>query len=141
MKHPDGICRDYVTTTGTVPVEEIGVELGLTSLTGKLDDAFGKVVSEFDTLHYNHKRLSRKVANLNTEGGGGQVVIKINDKEVKRTEGTHYHPKFEQICNYAKWHKNVFLMGEAGTGKTTVAKQVADALDVDYGHLHHHCQC
>jgi len=113
--------RQYVTTQGVVPPKQIAQDLKL--------EEFSKSIGKAFTL------LDNKVKNIDTNGGGGEVVIKINDKEVKRMEGEHYHPKFNTICNYAKWHKNVFLVGEAGTGKTTIASQVANAFDLDFAHL------
>ena len=67
--------------------------------------------------------------------GGGDTVIKINDVEIKRDDKVIYHTKFEEICNFSKMYKNVMLVGEAGTGKTTVAEQVADAFDLSFKHL------
>lgn len=59
------------------------------------------------------------------------VKIELNGKLICDPE-KHYHPKFEQIVKYAKLDGNVMLVGEAGTGKTTTAEQVAEALNLDF---------
>ena len=112
--------HSYVTTNGVVDAKQIINDINLKSLV--------------DDVNKNMNTLSRRV---NNSGGGGSsdIVIIANNKEVKRIKGEHHHPKFKTIVNYSLWHKNVFLVGEAGTGKTTVAGQVAKSLDLNFAHL------
>ena len=116
----DPMAHSYVTTNGVVDAKQIINDINLKSLV--------------DDVNKNMNTLSRRV---NNSGGGGssEIVIIANNKEVKRIKGEHHHPKFKTIVNYSLWHKNVFLVGEAGTGKTTVAGQVAKSLDLNFAHL------
>ena len=59
------------------------------------------------------------------------IDININGAKSKLKK-EHLHPKFEDILKYSKLDKNVMLVGEAGTGKTTICGQVAKALNVEF---------
>tara|TARA_Y100001973_G_scaffold76248_1_gene111459 strand:+ start:580 stop:2019 length:1440 start_codon:yes stop_codon:yes gene_type:complete len=119
--------HQFVTTSGTLTAQEVDDSLQINQRLNRLADFTGYA------LHKIHK-MSKTVKT--TKGSsGGKVVINLNNKEIKRTDKVHYHPKFEKLTNYALWHKNVMLVGEAGTGKTTVAEQVAKSLDLSFRHL------
>ena len=65
------------------------------------------------------------------------VVIAIAGFEpVTLPEGEHRHPMFEKCLRLAQSGINVLMVGPAGTGKTTLAKQIADALGLSFGALH-----
>ena len=63
-----------------------------------------------------------------------KVEINLNG-DVLKMDDEHYHPKFDTIVKYAKMRSNVMLVGDSGSGKTFVAKQVADALDLTFGYI------
>jgi len=50
------------------------------------------------------------------------------------------HHSFEQVYKLAALGLNVYLVGPAGTGKTTLAEQVAEALSLPFGTLSCHAQ-
>ena len=65
------------------------------------------------------------------------IVIAIAGFEpVKLPDGEHRHPMFEKCLRLAQSGINVLMVGPAGTGKTTLAKQIADALGLSFGALH-----
>ena len=58
--------------------------------------------------------------------------IQINEKEPKKIDGI-LAPEFELVVKTISTGLNVMLVGPAGCGKTTIAKQVANSLDLQFG--------
>lgn len=58
------------------------------------------------------------------------IDIKLADKAIIRLDGPR-HRAFERVVKYVANKIPVFLVGTAGTGKSTLAKQVAEALQLD----------
>ena len=65
--------------------------------------------------------------------GDTQKVEVVLDGKVVTSDDEIFHPKFAEILTYCKLDRNVMLVGGAGTGKTTLARQVADAMELDFG--------
>jgi hypothetical protein len=42
------------------------------------------------------------------------------------------HKDLPEVCKYVSLRKNIFLVGPAGTGKTTLARQLAEALALEF---------
>lgn len=82
-------------------------------------------------LGASQTKIDEAIASINDV----QKVEIVLDGDVITDPQKHYHPKFEQIVKYAKLDKNVMLVGEAGTGKTTTAEQVAEALNLDFAYI------
>ena len=122
-----GSDRQYVTNQGMVNVEDVAIDLGLPEFANSLAGTLKQMMSA-------DIKLANKIKDLSLDGGGGSVTITVSDKKPKKIDA-HCHPQFKKILNYSKWHQNVFLVGEAGTGKTTVAQQVAEALELPFAHL------
>jgi cobaltochelatase CobS len=61
-----------------------------------------------------------------------QVTVHIPDREPIKLDGRQ-HFLFSELCGYAGLREHVWLVGPAGSGKTTVAEQVAEALGLSYG--------
>ena len=127
--------HQFVTTSGTLTARQVDDTLQINQRLDKLADFTGYALQCTDKTNKAVVQLQNRINSISENGSGGEVIIKINDKEVKRTEKVHYHPKFEKLTNYAKWYGNVMLVGEAGTGKTTVAQMVADSLSLQFKHL------
>ena len=58
-------------------------------------------------------------------------VIKINDTDVDLGEA-HLHECFDDVLDCCAIRENVYMVGPAGSGKTTIASQVAQALGLDF---------
>jgi cobaltochelatase CobS len=58
------------------------------------------------------------------------IVVKIN-KETRYISGV-FHEEFETVLQLIAGNQPVFLTGGAGTGKSEMCKQIADALGLDY---------
>lgn len=70
------------------------------------------------------------------EGGGGSrngyFEVKLPEMDSIKIEG-HAHPKFGEVLTLAALGLPVMLVGPAGTGKTTLGRQVAEALQRPFG--------
>ena len=72
---------------------------------------------------------------LNGDGDADSLPDGSPIPEDKLPKGTISHPLLDRIVRKARRHKNVMLVGPAGTGKTTLAQQVAQVIDKDFGHI------
>ena len=65
--------------------------------------------------------------------------IELKGKEPRELEGT-FHPVFSRLLSIVNRGVHVYLTGPAGTGKSTLAEQVADALDIPFASISCHPQ-
>lgn len=65
-------------------------------------------------------------------GGGSRVEVKLPGLPPKDI-GEHVHPVFETVLKLALQRLPVMLVGPAGCGKTTMCRQVANALSLEFG--------
>ncbi|WP_234734814.1 AAA family ATPase [Tellurirhabdus bombi] len=63
--------------------------------------------------------------------GVTRIEVTLNNAEPKAVTG-QVHKEFENILRHAAIRDNVLLVGPAGSGKTTVCEQVAEALSLDF---------
>lgn len=61
-----------------------------------------------------------------------EIVIKRPDEEPQKADGQVFHPNFPLILACANARVPVYMVGPAGTGKTTIGRQVADSLKLNY---------
>jgi len=85
-------------------------------------------VNESGLLNDVQERIKFEAAKLNPT----QIVI--NGVKVGEVSGRKHH-MFEKIVKVAGLKKQVFVAGPAGTGKTTLAGQIAKALGLKFGHM------
>ena len=57
--------------------------------------------------------------------------ITINNGDPKQIKG-RVHDVFPRVLKWASRRKPVYLVGPAGSGKTTIAAQIAESLDLDF---------
>ena len=80
------------------------------------------------------ERLESKIEDLERQVAATRTVrheIVIGD-EIVDLGDVHVHEVFDEILPTVAVGENVYLVGPAGSGKTTIAKQVAEALGLDF---------
>ena len=87
----------------------------------KEEQVFAKVCKDLDTFIFEkYGKLPQK-----------EIVVKLPDGSTKSAGGVQ-HEKFETILKYLTADVPVFMSGPAGTGKSSIAKSAAKALDMDF---------
>lgn len=87
----------------------------------KEEQIFNKVCSDLDTFIFEkYGKLPQK-----------EIVVKRPDGERKSMGGTQ-HEMFETVLKYIMADVPVFLSGPAGTGKSSIAKNAAEALGLNF---------
>lgn len=85
--------------------------------------AVSKIVAE--QVAAKVAEITRQLEEANT------TRVQINTAPAVKIEGK-LHPKFKQVLSCVKHNIPAYLFGPAGTGKTTLAKQVAKSLNLDF---------
>lgn len=91
-----------------------------------------------DTIIANQKDHAVLIKKAMENTGVSNMEIKVGTIDKPKTiEGVHHHPKFGEIVEKLQLNADqcVYLCGGAGAGKTTLAKQVSEAMDLDFGFL------
>lgn len=81
------------------------------------------------------RMVEERLKDVQDEAGPARQVIEVklpDLKEVRKLKG-HVHPLFERVLKLAAMGLPIMLVGPAGTGKTTMARMVADALGRPFG--------
>lgn len=79
------------------------------------------------------ENLKKQIEEAKKAGTGSiiNVIVDNNKKTTTKTDSV-LDPNFENILNLVAAHEHVYLYGPAGSGKNTIAEQIADALGVDF---------
>lgn len=100
--------------------------------------AAGTVPPEFENFKQVVKTLARAVTELDTRieeveaNKPREIVVRKPKGEPVKIDGA-VHPVFERVLQLAQARKHVFLPGPSGSGKSHLARQVADALGFRFG--------
>lgn len=87
----------------------------------KEEQVFNKVCKDLDAFIFEkYGKLPQK-----------EIVVKLPDGS-KKSAGAVQHEMFETILKYVTANVPVFMSGPAGTGKSSIAKSAASALDMDF---------
>ena len=111
--------REYVTTEGILNASDVVKDLGILDM-NKFINKLSKTASE-----------ALQIA----QGKDAKPIIKqfkIGDSKPVILDGEHLHPAFDKVLFHTKCDGNVYIWGKAGTGKTTMAKQISKVLGVDF---------
>lgn len=122
-------------TTSVTPKVEPKVETKVVVDT-KVDN-LGKMIAEIVQQHIKVTNLDMTEVERVIKAEVAKIAlpttieVKSNDVVVATTTGLRHH-KFEHILKLAAARENVWIAGPAGGGKTTLAKQVAEALNLRF---------
>lgn len=103
----------------------------------EVKDTLAKITNEYKTLGLKLEadyfvtltaEIQRQIEKLRP------VEVRINDLKVVKIDGKMHHA-FERTLKFCNRYKQCFIAGPAGTGKTTLAGQVAKALELDFGFI------
>lgn len=87
----------------------------------KEEQVFNKVCADLDAFIFEkYGKLPQK-----------EIVVKLPDGSKKNAGGIQ-HEKFETVIKYLTADVPVFMSGAAGTGKSSIAKNAAKALGLDF---------
>jgi len=111
-----------------------------TGETGILDKIVHDIARHVAGETINETRV-REIAVEEAQKNARSVVtrIEIAGREPREIPGVK-HPVFERVLRIVSRGLHVYLTGPAGTGKSTLAEQVADALDIPFASISCHPQ-
>ena len=76
--------------------------------------------------------LKKQLDEAKNAGTGSIINVVVDGKKTTTKTESVLDPNFENILHLVAAHENVYLYGPAGSGKNTIAEQIADALGVDF---------
>tara|TARA_X000001382_G_scaffold127959_1_gene116657 strand:- start:2740 stop:4074 length:1335 start_codon:yes stop_codon:yes gene_type:complete len=118
---------NFVTDKGMLSVTDTAQKLGMNQMK-EIIVGHAKVLDS----------VISKVSKASPDAGPSTMEVKVGTiSKPKTVEGVHHHPKFAEIVEKLQLNADqcVYLCGGAGAGKTTLAKQVSEAMELDFGFL------
>ena len=76
--------------------------------------------------------LKKQLDEAKNADTGSIINVVVDGKKTTTKTQSVLDPNFENILHLVAAHENVYLYGPAGSGKNTIAEQIADALGVDF---------
>ena len=76
--------------------------------------------------------LKKQIEEAKNAGTGSIINVVVDNKKTTTKTQSVLDPNFENILHLVAAHENVYLYGPAGSGKNTIAEQIADALGVEF---------
>lgn len=76
--------------------------------------------------------LKKQLDEAKNAGTGSVINVVVDGKETTTKTESVLDPNFENILKLVAAHENVYLYGPAGSGKNTIAEQIAEALGVEF---------
>ena len=116
---------------------QVNQEMSINSNLSTLEEAMAKVFIE-NKKDLIKEELTDKIfeqakQKIEEEYGTIYKKVKLETEEKEIDFGDEVlHEKFDTILKFVKQNEPVFLVGEAGTGKNYICKQVAKALGLDF---------
>lgn len=78
------------------------------------------------------ENLKKQLDEAKNAGAGSVINVVVDGKKTTTKTESVLDPNFENILHLVAAHENVYLYGPAGSGKNTIAEQIAEALGVDF---------
>lgn len=88
------------------------------------------IKEDIETLATAYDEVNEKIDTMPVSGPQ-TISVSVNGAPAKPIAGT-VHKAFEQLLVHASCRDNVLMVGPAGSGKTTAAQQVAEALELPF---------
>ena len=76
--------------------------------------------------------LKKQLDEAKNAGAGSVINVVVDGKKTTTKTPSVLDPNFENILHLVAAHENVYLYGPAGSGKNTIAEQIAEALGVEF---------
>lgn len=76
--------------------------------------------------------LKKQLDEAKNAGTGSIINVIVDGKKTTTKTESVLDPNFENILHLVAAHENVYLYGPAGSGKNTIAEQIAEALGVEF---------
>ena len=76
--------------------------------------------------------LKKQLDEAKNAGTGSVINVVVDGKKTTTKTESILDPNFENILHLVAAHENVYLYGPAGSGKNTIAEQIAEALGVEF---------
>ena len=76
--------------------------------------------------------LKKQIEEAKKVGTGSVINVVVDGKKTTTKTQSVLDPNFENILHLVAAHENVYLYGPAGSGKNTIAEQIAEALGVEF---------
>lgn len=76
--------------------------------------------------------LKKQIEEAKNAGTGSIINVVIDNKKTTTKTEQVLDPNFANILKLVAAHENVYLYGPAGSGKNTIAEQIAEALGVEF---------
>lgn len=78
------------------------------------------------------ENLKKQIEEAKKVGTGSVINVVVDGKKTTTKTEHVLDPNFENILKLVAAHENVYLYGPAGSGKNTIAEQIAEALGVEF---------
>lgn len=76
--------------------------------------------------------LKKQLEEAKNAGTGSIINVVVDGKKTTTKTQSVLDPNFENILHLVAAHENVYLYGPAGSGKNTIAEQIAEVLGVEF---------
>ena len=76
--------------------------------------------------------LKKQIEEAKNAGTGSVINVVVDGKKTTTKTERVLDPNFANILKLVAAHENVYLYGPAGSGKNTIAEQIAEALGVEF---------
>ena len=76
--------------------------------------------------------LKKQIEEAKNAGTGSVINVVVDGKKTTTKTEQILDPNFANILKLVAAHENVYLYGPAGSGKNTIAEQIAEALGVEF---------